>query len=122
MTRDPELRTTTTGVSVCTFTVAVNRRNKKQGEDEADYFRVTAWRGLAEICGKYLAKGRKVAVWGSVSLNTWEKDGKSGASLEVNADDAELLSPRNEQTGTQPAPVRDAQSNMEVVESKDLPF
>ena len=116
LTRDPELRTTTSGVNVCSFTVAVNKRNKKEGEDDADFFRVTAWRGLADICGKYLAKGRKVAVVGSVSINTWEKNGKHGASMEVNADDVEFLSQRTEQTQI------DEQSKMEIVQPSDLPY
>ena len=87
LTRDPELRSTPSGVAVCTFTVAVNRRN-----NEADFFRCTAWRQLAENCQRFLAKGRKVAVRGSVSLNTYtKKDGSVGASLEVNADEVEFL-------------------------------
>jgi single-strand DNA-binding protein len=68
LSRDPELRSTPSGVAVCTFTVAVNRRN-----NEADFFRCTAWRQLAENCQRFLAKGRKVAVRGSVSLNTYTK-------------------------------------------------
>ncbi len=87
LSRDPELRSTPSGVAVCTFTVAVNRRN-----NEADFFRCTAWRQLAENCQRFLAKGRKVAVRGSVSLNTYtKKDGSVGASLEVNADEVEFL-------------------------------
>ena len=73
LTRDPELRTTASGVNVCSFTVAVNRRNRRDdqnGQPEADFFRVTAWRQLADICSKYLAKGRKVCVVGAVSVHT----------------------------------------------------
>lgn len=89
LTRDPETRQTPSGITICTFTIAVNRR----GKDEAvDYFRVTAWRQLAENCQRFLAKGRKVAVTGAVSLNTYtKKDGTGGASLEVNADEVEFL-------------------------------
>ena len=116
LTRDPELRTTTSGVNVCSFTVAVNKRNKREGEEEADFFRVSAWRGLADICAKYLGKGRKVAVVGSVSINQWEKNGKHGASLEVNADDVEFLSQRTEQTQI------DEQTKMQVVEPDDMPY
>ena len=112
LTKDPELRSTPAGVNVCSFTVAVNR--KKDGKDEADFFRVTAWRGLADICAKYLAKGRKVAVVGSVSLHTWDKDGKHGASMEVNADDVEFLSQRDDQI--------DKQSGMQKVHPDDLPY
>ena len=100
LTRDPELRTTSSGISVCSFTVAVNRRrsnNAPAGQPEADFFRVSAWRALGENCQKYLAKGRKVAVTGSVSVSTYQgNDGTTRASLEVNADDVEFLTPKGE--------------------------
>ena len=99
LTRDPELRSTRDGISVCSFTVAVNRRvrNAEAGQPEADFFRVTARRALGENCSKYLSKGRKVAVTGSVSVSTYTgNDGNTRASLEVTADDVEFLSPRSE--------------------------
>ncbi len=100
LTRDPELRTTSAGISVCSFTVAVNRRrpsNAAAGQPEADFFRVSAWRQLGENCQKYLAKGRKVAVVGAVSVQTYQgNDGTTRASLEVTADDVEFLSPKGE--------------------------
>ena len=63
--RDPELRSTQSGIPVCTFTVAVNRRQRgaEAGQQEADFFRVTAWRQLGELCNRYLSKGRKVPWW-----------------------------------------------------------
>ena len=97
LTRDPELRTTSQGISVCTFTVAVNRRNTREGQPEADFFRVTAWRQLGENCGKYLAKGRKVCAVGSVSVSTYTgNDGSTKANLDVTADDVEFLSPKDQ--------------------------
>lgn len=100
LTRDPETRTTSTGLNVCSFTIAVNRRRSSQNnanQPEADFFRITAWRQLGELCQKYLAKGRKVCVTGSVSVSTYEsKDGTTRASLEVTADDIEFLSPKGE--------------------------
>ena len=106
LTRDPELRTTQSGVSVCTFTVAVNRRKTSSNDQpEADFFRVTAWRALGENCSKYLSKGRKVAVVGAVSVSTYQaNDGTTRASLEVTADDVEFLSSRqDDNTGYAPA-------------------
>jgi single-strand DNA-binding protein len=101
LTRDPELRTTPSGDSVCSFTIAVNRRrrsNAEAGQPEADFFRVSAWRQLGENCAKYLAKGRKVNVIGSVSCRTYVgSDGQTRASLEVQADDVEFLTPKSEQ-------------------------
>lgn len=93
LTKDPELRVTQEGKSVCNFTVAVNRRNR----EEADYFRVSAWNQLGENCGKFLAKGRKVSVVGPVSVSTYTgQDGNVHANLEVTAEDVEFLSPRQD--------------------------
>ena len=65
LTKDPELRATASGISVCTFTVAVNRRVSRdaqaQGARDADFFNIVVWRNQADNCAKYLAKGRKVA-------------------------------------------------------------
>ena len=134
LTRDPELRTTSTGVNVCSFTVAVNRRGRRddQGsQPEADFCRVTAWRQLADICGKYLAKGRKVCVVGPVSVHTFTgNDGTTRASLEVTADDVEFLSSRNdaEAAGGYTAPAAEAPSaetpaaGFTAVETDELPF
>lgn len=125
LTRDPELRTTTSGISVCTFTVAVNRKRSTNGDQETDYFRVTAWRERGEICAKYLAKGRKVCVVGpvSISVNTSESNGKTYANLEVTAEEVEFLSSRQEQTAPAPEPVvRDPATNYEQVDTEDLPF
>ena len=127
LTNDPELRTTQAGDSVCTFTVAVNRPKKNGQDNGADFFRVTAWRALGEICKKYLLKGKKVAVVGPVSLNTYTKNnGDAGASLEVTATDVEFLSANpgtagNAGNATQPTV--DQQSGYEQVELGDkLPF
>ncbi|MBR0319750.1 MAG: single-stranded DNA-binding protein [Clostridia bacterium] len=132
LTRDPELRTTSSGVQVCSFTVAVNRRrsNADAGQPEADFFRVTAWRQLADICSKYLAKGRKVSVIGSVSVSTYTgNDGQTRATLEVTADDIEFLTPRSEAGESVPmmsAPQmnRNAapQGGFVQVDEEELPF
>lgn len=111
LVRNPELRTTPQGKKVCSLDVAVNRRRQVEGQPEADYFRVNAWNGLAESCAKYLAKGKKVAVTGSVSLSKREHDGKFYASLEVFAEEVEFLSPKD--TGNQP---------QEVEPDADFPF
>lgn len=107
LVRDPESRTTNSGSSVCSFTVAVNRRGKQaEGQPEADFFRVSAWNKMGENCQKYLTKGKKVAVVGSVSVHTYQaQDGTTKASLEVFAQDVEFLSPigvATEQTAQAP--------------------
>ena len=114
LTNDPELRTTPAGVSVCTFSVAVNRRKTSKDQNpEADFFRVSAWRERGEVCAKYLAKGRKVCVIGPVSIRTWESNGKSGACLEVMAEEVEFLSSKEKV---------DQQTGLTQVETDELPF
>lgn len=112
LTRDPETRTTATGKTVCQFTVAVNRRNKK----DVDFFRCYAWEQLGEICAKYLHKGGKAAVVGSVSLSTYQsQDGQTRSSMDINASEVEFLSAKQE-TQT------DEQTGMSVVSGEGLPF
>ena len=122
LTKDPELRTTATGLSVCTFTVAVNRRNRNDSEDQADFFRVTAWRELGETCAKWLIKGRKVAVVGPVSVSIYTgQDGKTYANLEVMAQDVEFLTPRD-QTAQEAPKAAPQQGGFTQVDTDELPF
>ena len=115
LVKDPELRSTTAGASVCGFTVAVNRPKTQNNPDPgADYFNVSVWRNRGETCAKYLSKGRKVAVVGRVSIRTWEKDGKHGATLEVDAEDVEFLSAKT--------PDIDAETGMQKVDPDGLPY
>ena len=119
LTKDPELRSTQEGTPVCGFTVAVNRTKSTRNPDPgADFFNCNAWRGLGETCAKYLEKGSKVAVTGKVSIRTWEKDGKHGASLEVLVDDIEFL-PNRKPDATAPV---DPDSGMVQVDPDGLPF
>ena len=133
LTRDPELRTTSAGINVCDLTVAVNRRNRRDaqnGQPEADFFRVSAWRALGENCAKFLAKGRKVCVVGPVSVRTFQgNDGQSRFSLEVTAEDVEFLSSRNDgESGSYAAPAAAAPAaepqaaGFTAVETDELPF
>ncbi len=117
LTADPVQRTTQTGKTVTTFTVAVNRRGEGK---EADFFRASAWGELGENCQKYLAKGRKAAVEGSVSASAYQgQDGKLRASLEVRAQNVWFLSPKeggSAQTGD------NVPSDYQQVYTEDLPF
>jgi single-strand DNA-binding protein len=129
LTRDPEMRSTQAGIPVCTFTVAVNRRSRQgaeAGQPEADFFRVTAWRQLAENCSRYLAKGRKVGVVGSLTLQNYTgNDGTQRSSLEVSADEVEFLSPRGEGSDSkpsQPAQPQEQNNGFVRVDDDDLPF
>lgn len=134
LTRDPELRTTQSGVNVCSFTLAVNRRKTANNPDPgADYFRVSAWRGLADNCARFLAKGRKAAVVGPVSVSTYTaNDGSTRAQLEVTADDVEFLTSRSEGSGSgvaapaNAAPAsgyqQQAMQGYQAIDGEDLPF
>ena len=130
LTRDPEMRTTQSGVSVCSFTVAVNRRrsqNAEAGQPEADFFRVSAWRQLGENCNRFLAKGRKVGVVGTLTLQTFTgNDGQQRSSLEVQADEVEFLTPRSEQGAPRATessnPEQQSNNGFVQVDEDDLPF
>lgn len=107
LTKDPEMRSTQSGVAVCNFSIAVNRRfrNPQTGQQETDFLNIIAWRQLAELCSKYLAKGRKVAVAGSIQTRTYEaKDGSKRTAWDIVADEVEFLTPQNQQSGTPSAP------------------
>jgi len=118
LTRDPEKRTTGQGTAVTTFTVAVARRfTNTQGERETDFIPVVTWRGLAETCAQYLKKGSKVAVVGAIQTRTYEaQDGSKRYVTDIQADDVEFLTPKQEQAQQEKLPDFDA------LPDDDLPF
>lgn len=129
LTANPELRSTPSGVSVCTFTIAVNRRfANADGDRQTDFFRVNAWRGLADTCARYLEKGKKVAVIGELQARQYNaKDGTTRMSLDVAADEVEFLSPKSADSATvsggQIVPDQEESAeNWPEVGSDDLPF
>ena len=117
LTKDPELRTTQTGTKVCAFTIAVNRRFSQ--EQQTDFFRINAWRGLADICAKYLSKGKKVAVIGELQARTYESQGQTHLSLDVQADEVEFLSEKTKDE--KPAETKSVDGFTDLY-SDDLPF
>ncbi|MBC7943596.1 single-stranded DNA-binding protein [Candidatus Saccharibacteria bacterium] len=90
LTRDPEQRTTTTGKTIASFSIAVDRAGQ---DDSADFFDVTAWEKLGELVVQYLAKGRRVLVQGRLRQDTWEdkETGKKRSKVEVVATDVTFL-------------------------------
>ena len=140
LTRDPEMRSTNAGIPVCNFSIAVNRRfkNAQTGQQETDFFNIVAWRQLAELCGRYLAKGRKVAVFGSIQTRTSEaQDGSKRSAFDIVADEVEFLSAANAgaapssdyHAAVSPAPQRQqapsyapADSGFTQVDDDELPF
>lgn len=98
LTNEPDMRATLSGISVCTFTVAVNRRVSRdaQGQKEADFIPIVTWRGLADNCFKYLHKGSKAAVTGSIQTRSYDaQDGTRRYVTEILADEVEFLSAAN---------------------------
>ncbi len=126
LTRDPELTTTSSGVSVCRFSIAVGRRfSNAEGERETDFFNITAWRGTAENCAKFLKKGSKIAVSGSIQIRNYERqDGTKGLSVDITADEVEFLSSKNDGSAEGGMSVSGSQpvNDLQPVSDDDLPF
>ena len=101
LTRDPELSETNTGISVCRFAIAVNRNySGSDGERQTDFFNITVWRNNAENCGRYLKKGSKVAVVGSLQNRSYEdKDGIKRNVTDIVASEVEFLSSKSARDG-----------------------
>ena len=104
LTRDPEVRYTQSGIAVCTFTLAVDRRYARKAENNgqptADFIPIVAWRKLAEICGNNLTKGRRILIEGSMQTRNYEaQDGTKRYVTEVIADGMEFLDSRNAASG-----------------------
>lgn len=120
LTKDVDLRTTQSGKSVASFTIAVNRRFKdKDGEKQTDFFSIIAWGQLGEMCGRYLAKGRKVAVVGELQTRSYEdKSGVKRYVTEIVADEVEFLSPKEKRELTDESPTAGYTDDTD----NDLPF
>lgn len=126
---NPEARTTQSGVSVSQFKVAVQRRFKNaQGQYDADFLPVVAWRGTADYCNKYIQKGSKVIVSGSIQTRSYDaQDGSKRWVTEIMAEHVESLNrPNNgEQPASRPSqPARQSQNEgfVEVDAGDELPF
>ena len=132
---DPEAFTTQSGISRSTFRVAVQRRfANAQGVREADFFTVIAWRQTADFCNRYLTKGRKVAVEGSIQNRSYDaQDGSKRYVTEIIADNIEALGSRDEgqgqarprDNGPTPPPAQPAgpvMNDFTEVEDDELPF
>jgi single-strand DNA-binding protein len=104
LTRDPELRSTGTGTSVCSLRIATNTRRKdpQTGEwtDKPNYFDVTVWGAQGENCSRFLSKGRPVAIDGRLEWREWQtQDGQKRQSVEIIADSVQFLGGRDDSAG-----------------------
>ena len=122
LTKDPEISTTTNGVSVCRFALAVTRRyTNASGEREADFINVVVWRALAENCHKFLRKGSKAAVVGTLQSRAYDApDGTKRYVTEVVADEVEFISTKNSD-GSEPKREEEV-TKLEPIDDNDLPF
>ena len=129
LSRDPEITTTNGGVSVCRFSIAVQRRfQNSEGEREADFINIVVWRGQAENCHKFLKKGSKCAIVGRIQTSNYEaQDGSRRYVTEVVADEVEFISTARGgaegETFSQPAPKSNAPvAELEPIDDDSLPF
>jgi len=103
--RDPEMKYTQAGVAVCDFSVAVSKswtdKTTNEKREKTTWFRVTAWRGLAETVNTYVHKGMQIMVTGEVNVSAYTgNDGEAKASLELTANDIQFLSRKGENGGS----------------------
>ena len=127
LTADPNFATSTNGVSLCKFTIAVQRKYKNDnGESEADFINIITWRGLADNCSKYLHKGNKVAVVGSIQTRNYDaQDGTKRYVTEIIADEVEFLTQKQENENkpkTEASAKQETMQNFTPVNEDNLPF
>lgn len=105
LVRDPEIRTTTSGKSVCSFSLAVERDFQRSEEKTADYFDCVAWGNTAEFVGKYFHKGRMIALQGRLQARTYkDREGSNRKVVEVIADKVSFTGEKAESTAGKEAP------------------
>jgi single-strand DNA-binding protein len=121
LTKDPEVRyTTTNNTLVCGFTLAVNRRFAKEGEQQADFINIVAWSKLGEFCSKYFTKGQQVAICGRLQTRTYDdKDGKKVYVTEVVAEEAHFADTKKQDDFT---PQNTTAGFTTIEEDSNLPF
>lgn len=132
LTKDPELTTTNNGISLCRFTLAVQRRfTSGDGEREADFINIVVWRGQADNCYKYLKKGSKAGVVGTLQTRAYDgNDGTRKYATEVVAEEVEFLASRGAsnteeaeaQAGSKSTGKSDVVNKFEPIDDDNLPF
>ena len=122
LTKDPEITTTSNGVSVCRFTLAVTRRfANSEGERDTDFISIVAWRALADNCHKFIKKGSKVAVVGNIQSRSYDAtDGTKRYVTEIVAEEVEFLNTRAQDGQTTEA--KSEVTKLEPVDDDSLPF
>ena len=116
--------TQTSNTVVATFSLAVNRRFVKQGEErQADFINIVAWGKLGEFCSKYFKKGQQVGIIGRIQTRTWDDDeGKRHYITEVIAEEAYFAESKRENNSTDSSFGIENEADFEVIPNEDLPF
>lgn len=129
LTADPELKTTANGVSVTSFTIAVQRKYKQGEESQADFINIVAWRQTAEFITKYFHKGSMIGIEGSIQTRKYQdKDGNNRVAFEVIANNVQFVESKKASSDASPASDLSQQvdNNADFVqvdiEDGDLPF
>ena len=123
LTKDPELTTTSNGVAVCRFTIAVSRRySNADGERETDFLNIVVWRSLGENCHKFLKKGSKVGVVGNIQNRSYDAtDGTKRYITEIVAEEVEFLSTKSSEEVAPKAQAEDV-AKLQPIDDDGLPF
>lgn len=123
---DPDLKQTPSGISVCSFSIAVDRSYSNGGERQTDFIDIVAWRQTAEFVSKYFSKGKMIIVEGSIQARTYQdKNGNKRKAVEVVADNVQFGESKNSagQAGTPPQYAQPPQQDFEQMPGdSDLPF
>ena len=124
LTKDPELTTTTNGVAVCRFSIAVSRRySNSDGERETDFLNIVVWRNLGENCHKFLKKGSKVGVVGNIQTRSYDAtDGSKRYVTEIVAEEVEFLSTRTQDEQARPSTGSEEVAKLQPIDDDGLPF
>ena len=123
LTKDPEIRYTQNNTPVASFSLAVNRRFAKEGEQQADFINIVAWNKTAEFCGKYFKKGSQIALAGRIQTRTYEDNGTKKYITEVVAEEVYFADSKKDITEDNGEPT-DITNDIEtmVASGDDLPF
>lgn len=123
LTKDPEIRYTQNNTPVASFSLAVNRRFAKEGEQQADFINIVAWNKTAEFCGKYFKKGSQIALAGRIQTRTYEDNGTKKYITEVVAEEVYFADSKKDITEDNSEPT-DITNDIEtmVASGDDLPF
>ena len=135
LTSDVELKTTQNGVSVCSFSIAVDRKYKQGEEKQSDFINIVAWRGTAEFISKHFSKGSAIGIEGSIQTRKYtDKNGNNRTAFEIVANNVHFIDSKRSQSGGEgnslPTPENDPlpafaerlEQFQEVQDDGDLPF